>query len=220
MASKMIETINIYYFLKTGNFSEFREIYYGMRKQALLDVLGEPESVNNPSRKQKIPSIYFYGNIEFHFDNEEEGRLIGIQIIPRNGEEKINTLDINYGLLFQSLEYEPFSDLLKKENIPSQIFHQEFDGKDIKRILTKGRVQCIFQEDYNNIFHLYKISKFIHLNSPAIPPTKQVNLSIPLSDYEKIRQMSIQQRKSISSICREFIIGKVKEIDAELEGDN
>lgn len=46
-------------------------ILLGKTREEIVEMLGEPDDVSVPSRKYKIPLIYVYGNIEYHFNSEK-----------------------------------------------------------------------------------------------------------------------------------------------------
>ena len=102
----MIETIEIKPFLKTGNFGEFNEIHYGMKRKSLIKILGDTEWKHFTSKKSKIPSIFKYGKVEFYFEEGEDGRLKGIQILPIIQETELMNLKIDYGFIESNLGYE------------------------------------------------------------------------------------------------------------------
>ena len=39
----------------------------------------------------------------------------------------------------------------------------EFDSEDVRRIETKGKVQLIFSEGFNETITIHKVSKFVKL---------------------------------------------------------
>jgi len=54
-------------FRTTGNIAP---VQLGMKRVEVTEILGEPSDISVPSKKKKEPSIYKYGNIEFHFEND------------------------------------------------------------------------------------------------------------------------------------------------------
>lgn len=47
----------------------------GMTRDELKAVLGEPDDVSTTSRKQRIPAIWTYDELEFHFEQGSDGSL-------------------------------------------------------------------------------------------------------------------------------------------------
>lgn len=70
----MKEEIQIEYFIDKGNFGTEREIYFGMSREHLLNLLGESKWVQK-NRNAISPSIYKYDKVEFYFENDINGRL-------------------------------------------------------------------------------------------------------------------------------------------------
>lgn len=205
----MIETIELKEFLRTGNFGEFKEIHYGMKRINLIEILGDTDWKHFSSKKSKIPSIYKYGKVEFYFEEGEDGRLMGIQILPTIQETELRNLKINYDFIKSSLNYESTLKYLDSESIKYKIVESEFDSQDVRRIETEGNVQLIFSEDFNESISIHKISKFIPLNSNQ-QKEKQISFSIPESEYEELKILANKHRKSISKICTEIVIDKLK----------
>ena len=46
-----------------------------MTRDEVRAVLGEPDDVGGTARKHRIPAIWKYGDVEFHFDHTAGGRL-------------------------------------------------------------------------------------------------------------------------------------------------
>lgn len=46
---------------------EQNKLRIGMLRDDIVKILGEPDDVGMTSRKYKVPSIWLYGDIEFHF---------------------------------------------------------------------------------------------------------------------------------------------------------
>ena len=206
----MIETINTKEFLKTGNFGEFREIHFGMKRETLVELLGETEWIHFTSRKSKFPSIYKYHKVEFYFEEGENGKLNGIQILPSIQETNLINLKIDYNFIEPNLEFESTLKYLEKESIKYELVNFEFDSDGIPRIITEGNVQLIFTQDSEGTVSILKVSKFVKLNSNQIK-MKQINFSIPEVEYQKLREQAIETRKSIQNICKEIILDKLNE---------
>ena len=99
----MIEPIEIKEFLRTGNFGKFKEVYFGMTRNKLIEILGDTEWKHFSFKKSVVPSIYKYGKVEFYFEEGKNGRLNGIQILPTIQEADLLNLDINYDFIKSNL---------------------------------------------------------------------------------------------------------------------
>jgi len=207
----MIETIEIKDFLRTGNFGEFKEIHFGMKRERLVEIVGETEWKHYSRKKSKFPSIYKYGKVEFYFEEGENGRLYGIQIQPIIRETELVNFKINYDFIASNLDYESILKFLDLFSIKYKELDFEYDSEGIQRIETEGGVQLIFSKDYFNTSNsLHKISKFITLNSNQLKE-KQISFSLPESAYEKLKRRANKEKKSISNICKAIIIGKMNQ---------
>ena len=191
----MIETVEIKAFLKTGNFGEFKEIYFGMMRDSLIEVLGNSEWQHFTSKKSKIPSIYGYGNVEFYFEEGIDGRLNGIQILPKSKIEQVETLKINYDFIAPTLKYKTAIKYLNKNSIKYQKVPSKFDSDDIFRIETEGGVQLIFLKNFDESISIHQVSNSVSLTSGQ-EKQKQISFSIPESEYQKLRDLANQERKS------------------------
>ncbi len=47
---------------------DFNGVTLGMTRDQVRAVLGEPDDTGGTSRKQRIPSVWKYGEVELHFD--------------------------------------------------------------------------------------------------------------------------------------------------------
>lgn len=47
----------------------------GMTRDELKAIFGEPDDVSTMSRKQRVPAIWKYDDLEFHFEHEPDGKL-------------------------------------------------------------------------------------------------------------------------------------------------
>jgi hypothetical protein len=203
----MVETIQILDFLKYGQFGNSKYIYFGMNRSDLKNILGETDYLFFTDQKSKYPSIYKYGKVEFYFEEGINGRLFGIQIKPTIDEAPLLNLNINYGFIESSLNFEQTLNHLESNSIEYEQFDFKYDDlDDPKRIITKGEVQLIFDME----FGIEKVNKFVELESQD-PTEKQINLSIPKSKYDILRKESLYTGVSIQKICSKIIINSLKE---------
>jgi hypothetical protein len=52
------------------------KVRIGMSRDEIVALLGVPDDIGGTSRKSKIPCIYKYGNVEFHFGATQSGKLV------------------------------------------------------------------------------------------------------------------------------------------------
>jgi hypothetical protein len=81
-----MSSISIIDFLTSGSFGP---IALGCSKADVLGILGEPDLRGGTSRKHRQPSIFRYGDIEFHFGHQEAAPLwlihFELELGPPNG---------------------------------------------------------------------------------------------------------------------------------------
>ena len=211
----MIE-ITFTHFLQTGTFDPTNQIHFGIKRNRLVEILGEPDGDMFHSNRAKFPSLYVYGKMEFYLEPDKLGRLQGIQYSPTFFANHHEKLKINEGFIIKHLEINNATQYLQNASIKYQLLDLKYDQDTSQIIETEGKVKMIFYKDEDR-FLLRKISKFVQLGDNK-PPEKQISCFIPLTAYEQLREMAIQQHKSISQFCREFIIaGLKKEVDKNVK---
>jgi len=55
-----------------------KAIPLGITREELVEILGKPTDLSTGSRKYPTPSIYKYGEIEYHFQPYKNGALVFI----------------------------------------------------------------------------------------------------------------------------------------------
>ena len=211
--TKIMLEISLINFLKTGTFDLSNQVYIGMGRDKIIEVLGEPDGDVFPNSKSRFPSIYVYGNIQFHLEPEQKGRLRAIQFIPTR--EANSHFKISEGFIRENIEYKETLAHLNDESITYKVSANEFSPEYSLIVTTKGGVDIVFaKENESGQYLLYKLNKSVTLPDNK-PPEKQVNLSIPLAAYEQLKEMAIQQRKSIRHLCRELIVERLKKEPTE-----
>jgi hypothetical protein len=204
----MIETIQLSYFLKTGKFGEFQEINFGKSRQHIIELLGKTDWQHFASKKSKFPSILKYRKVEFYFEEGENGRLTGIQIVPNAQEAPQGQLLIDYHDFLKNQTWKEIEQWLNKHSITYQeLFLPFYDAND-KLIKTEGKVALIFTREANE-FILRKVHKFIVMNSKPLR-TKQISISISEEDYELLHQKSQKTGIAIAKICSDIIANQLK----------
>lgn len=205
--------ISLINFLKTGTFDSSNQIHFGMERDKIMEVLGQPDGDMFYSNRSKFPSLYTYGKVEFYLEPDKSGRLLGIQYSPIFFDKSHEKLVIKEGFINKDLEINNAVLHLEQAAIEHQLLDLKYDQDTSQIIETEGKIKLIFTKQGDR-FLLLKISKFIQLADNK-PPEKQINLPIPLTAYEQLRQMAIQQRKSIRHLCREFILEGLKKEEIE-----
>lgn len=200
----MVETVNIEEFLRTGKFGAFQEINFGIHRNQLEQTLGKTDWLHYTSNKSKFPSIYKYGLVEFYFEEEENGRLHGIQVQLQSEETPKQCLEINYGFLTAIRTLERIEQELIQRNITFQAFTESYDSDDTKRLKTEGNVILIFGMNDKNKFMLHKVNKFVQLRSNQVA-TRQINFSLEEKHYETLRERAMKKGTSIAKVCADII---------------
>lgn len=50
--------------------------FIGLTRDELVSILGEPDDKGAVSRKYPTPSVYKYGDIEYHFTPWKQGKIV------------------------------------------------------------------------------------------------------------------------------------------------
>lgn len=69
-------------FRETGDISPIR---LGCSRDDIKAVFGEPDAISSVTRKRKMPAIWKYGPLEFHFEPENADTLVLIYSETANG---------------------------------------------------------------------------------------------------------------------------------------
>jgi hypothetical protein len=66
----------------------------GMTREEVVAVLGTPDAVSTPSRRERVPGIYEYSEIELHFGRGGSGKpwMVYTEVQTEEGERKGNVL--------------------------------------------------------------------------------------------------------------------------------
>ena len=79
-------------FRVTGDICPIR---LGMTRDEVKAIFGEPDDVSTMSRSQRVPAIYRYKDLEFHFGQGGSGPQAGLSLIYREVDE-IPSISIIY----------------------------------------------------------------------------------------------------------------------------
>ena len=179
-----------------------------MKRNDLFNLIGQTDWFHYTTKKSKFPSLYRYGKVEFYFEEDENGRLIGIQTSPLYQEADLNGLKVNYGVFESEISYEDCILFFQDISIKYETVQSKYDTDDVRRLNTEGKVHVIFSEDEDNIT-LYKISKFVELENNK-PRMKQISFSISVENYELLKKIALEEKRSISNSCKEIIENALK----------
>lgn len=142
-------------FLKSGKLSHFP---YGMEKVSVTNMLGKPEEEIEDDESSMIK----YDQTEFYFykGNKDSNCLAGILIQPIPIAASRRNLDMDYGWLSKTLDYNQIIKHLLDERIS---FKESSTGRheQYKIIITAGEVTFFFFNDPNRI---NKVGRFIPMD--------------------------------------------------------
>jgi hypothetical protein len=200
--------IQLLEFLRTGIFGP---ICFGMNRAEVEQALGIPDLEGGISRKYPKPSIWRYGNIEISFESGVD-RLCSIYIDHFEVPNSSKVIGVEPWIIQRGLSKSELESALTKQGIKYAELDNTYEGT-ISVIKTQAGVELYFLEksEYiDEVLGLYSISLSPHIKSRL--PVKQVSVTIPKLAYEKIRQLSQTQKRSIAKLCSEWIVSKVTEL--------
>jgi hypothetical protein len=159
-ADPIIE-VDILDFFRTGSFGA---VGFGMSRAGLKQLLGPADDIGVTSRKERYPTIFKYGDIEFYI-NPAQDRLYGIQsdyftILQGNARLQLQMHGIDSTTTLSQMK-----EILQSASITFSERTDQFEGK---RLVTQGNVVLGFGEiasDGKTIDHdgcLNVISRFNH----------------------------------------------------------
>ena len=198
---------DLIYFLKNGR---LENINYGITKEQLLEILGEPDYINPHS----WADLYEYGSFEFYvwketWKNIDSERLRCIVVNnPKSYSRNGKLLFKFYGWTTR-LTIEEAIAFLNKHNIKYEEKQYPFDNdpleNDVRSFITEGKVFIQFRDwELTGKFTLYKFGREVDLN-PVKPPTKQLSFEIEESYFQQLRDKSEKTKISIANLCREIV---------------
>lgn len=196
-------------FLRYGTFGSIK---LGMSREEIKSVLGEPDGVMQ-REKDKHPTGFAYGDIEFYFVSSSDNRLCTIYFdhfdIPKGNVK----LSIDSWCIKGETTRVEIEDALTKANIsflPAKCFDQTMTGLE-----TEAGVKLAFCEAENASSDwkgLYYVSLDAREAMEIYEPTKQISITIPLDIYEKIRREAAKSRRKITKICSDWIVEQSKNL--------
>jgi hypothetical protein len=146
-------------FLKTGI---LKGIPFGITREELTKLLGETDWQHFTTTKDKYPSIYKYGRLEFYFDNKsKDARLDGICFQPISFPAENGLHKCNYNKWNKNTDIEKAKEFLKTNGIE---FEEKLDkwDKETKSLLTEGKVNIYFDcQQTPGLFLLHKAIRFL-----------------------------------------------------------
>jgi hypothetical protein len=82
-----------------------------------------------------------------------------------------------------------------------------------KQILTQGGVILAFELSDDEIYKLASISLSRRAEMEAFEPSKQISITIPLREYEKIRREAEKQRLKMGKICSQWVVERANDLE-------
>ena len=213
-AADTIVTVDILEFLRTGSFGP---VGFGMSRAELKQLLGPADDVGITSRKDRYPTIFKYGDIEFYI-NPAQDRLYAIHSDYFTFLQGNARLQLQMHGIDSTTTLSQMKELLQSAAITFSERVDQFEGK---RLVTQGNVVLGFGEiasDGKTINHdgcFTTLSRFNHDVLVRQPPTKQVAITIPETTYEVIRKEALRQRISIAKLCSQWVVESAVKHDSE-----
>lgn len=146
-------------FLKLGL---LENISYGLTRDELTKILGDTDWKHFSSNKDKHPSIYKYGRLEFYFESKnKDARLSGIMFQPIPSPADNGLLKCNYHRWTKNTDIEKAIEFLKTNDIEFEEKPYEWD-KETKLLLTEGKVNIFFDcQQTPGQYVLHKAGRFV-----------------------------------------------------------
>jgi hypothetical protein len=148
-------------FLKSG---VLQNVDFGISRVELTDLLGETDWKHFSLKKDKYPSIYKYGRLEFYFENGDmDARLNGIMFQPIPSPADNGLLKCSYNRWRSKTDIAEAIKSLKINNIKYEERPYEWDN-ETKLLFTEGQVNIFFdcQEEPGH-YVLHKAGRFVQL---------------------------------------------------------
>jgi hypothetical protein len=204
MADTIVE-VDILEFLRTGSFGP---VGFGMSRAQLEELLGPADDVGIAFRKDKHPTIFKYGDIEFYIDSAQD-RLYAIHsdyftILEGNARLQLEMHGIDSRTTFSQTK-----EILHRASIR---FSEQVNAFGISELVTEGNVTLGFGDDefddepVERDGCLGAISRFNYDVLARQQPTKQVAITIPETTYELIRTKALRQGISIAKLCSRWVV--------------
>jgi hypothetical protein len=139
-------------------------ISYGLTRDELTNILGDTDWKHFSSNKDKFPSMYKYGRLEFYFtSNNKDAGLSGIMFQPIPFPANNCLLKCNYHRLTKNTDIEKAIEFLKTNNIEYEEKPYEWD-KNAKLLFTEGKVNIFFDcQETLGYYVLHKAGRFVDL---------------------------------------------------------
>jgi hypothetical protein len=125
-------------FLKTGH---LKNIDYGVTRDELTMVFGDTDWKHYSSGRDKYPTIYKYGRLEFYFESKSKhAKLSGIMFQPIPAAADKGKLQCTYHGLRRNTEISQLIEFLNANDIQFEEKPCEGDN-EAKLLLTEGKVK-------------------------------------------------------------------------------
>ena len=155
---KMIEE-SLKHFFKTG---ELENINYGLTRAQLTKLLGKTNWEHYSSIRDKYPSIYKFGRLEFYFENQrKDAGLSGIMFQPIPAAASNGFLKCNYHMWTKNTDINKASEFLKANKIKFADKPYKYDN-EARLLFTEGKVSIFFDcQQTPGYYLLHKAGRFI-----------------------------------------------------------
>jgi hypothetical protein len=195
--------ISIRGLLHTGAFAE---LPFGISRDQFLDRLGETKDVIFDSRRNRIPTLLRYGNVEF-FVTADSNIFYGFLWKPYNDHNEVPTgtdrLRIDPWILRRGVSRKTIEHELKKENIS---FGSSVRSDGVRSLSLASRVDLNFwTEDDEEGDVLTSISAMRRELLPYQEPEKQISVTLTKSEVERLKRGAGRRRISMAKLCAEWI---------------
>lgn len=195
-------------FLLSG---QFGPIAFGMSRQALEAVLGAPDTWGQHTDKAKA-TIWKYGSFEFYF-GEKGDALWMIYTDDLDPMEGSHSLTLDPWLLNKELEIQQAESLFASEQIP----YKRVEQPKLERIdlqMASGVVLHFDADEDRAKPTLCAIALMDKEYLQQSNPVKQISITVPLAVYEKLKHEAMTHKKSVSSLCSQWLIEYANQISA------
>jgi hypothetical protein len=152
-----MEKVSLKDFIITGIFGPF---HLGMTRSQIKALLGSPDEVGGVSRKNKVPSIWKYGDIELHYKNDNDS-LFMIYLdnfdIPNGGSK----IDLEPWIIRRGISRKVVEEQMIQNQINYCVLESPYDENNSRLVIGIG-IELLFIEKQQSKFDpeegLYSLS--------------------------------------------------------------
>lgn len=181
---------------------QFGQIAFGISRQSLEEILGTPDDWGSHTEKARA-AIWKYGSFEFYFPEKGDGlwMIFTDNLDPLEGSEH---LTVNIWKLHHELTVQEAEVLLTQEQIAyTRIEQPKLEATEL--VMSSG-VELRFDADVDGAKSILSCivltdKEYLHQKNPV----KQISITVPLAVYEKLKQEAVARKKSVSSLCSQWL---------------